>query len=192
MRLSERYPVPRELALLYEFVNSLDLRYFVEQGEPHPTGDEIGTPDQLRRWMRTRGLLARGGTISAAAHRSALQLRRTLRDFIGTPPEARAQRPEVTAALSHVGVAFALVVQARSDGHVGLEPAPEADGLGRILAELQYLDQAGGLDRLKMCASNECHWVFYDRSKPGNRRWCSSILCGNREKTRRYRSRKRG
>jgi hypothetical protein len=28
---------------------------------------------------------------------------------------------------------------------------------------------------------------FYDRSKPGNRRWCSSVLCGNREKTRSYR-----
>jgi predicted RNA-binding Zn ribbon-like protein len=60
------------------------------------------------------------------------------------------------------------------------------------LAELHRLGEVGRLDRLKMCASNECHWVFYDLSKPGNRRWCSSILCGNREKTRNYRSRKRG
>jgi hypothetical protein len=83
MRRSGRNPVPPELALPYEFVNSLDLRRFVEQGKPHPTGDEIGTPVQLRDWMRTRGLLARGATISADAHRNALQLRRTLRDFIG-------------------------------------------------------------------------------------------------------------
>jgi predicted RNA-binding Zn ribbon-like protein len=192
MRLSERYPVPRKLGLLYEFVNSLDLRCFVEQGEPHPTGDEIGTPDQLRDWMRTRALLARGASVSADAHRNALQLRQALRDFIGTAPEARARHPDVTAALSQVGAAFPVVVQARGDGHVGLEPASGADGLGRILAELHHLDQVGGLDRLKMCASDECHWVFYDRSKPGNRRWCSSILCGNREKTRRYRSKKRG
>jgi len=192
MRLSERYPVPRELALLYEFVNSLDLRCFIEQGTPHPTGDEIGTPDQLRDWMRTRGLLDRGAIVSAEAHRQALQLRKALRDFIETPPEARARRLEVTTALSQAGAVFPVVVQARGDGGIRLEPASGAGGLGRILAELHCLDQVGGLDRLKMCASNECRWAFYDRSKPGNRRWCSSMLCGNREKTRNYRSRKRG
>ena len=192
MRLSERYPVPRELALLYEFVNSLDLRCFVERGAPHPTGDEIGTPDQLRNWMRTRGLLARGATVSADAHRQALQLRKAIRDFIGTAPDARSRHPELAASFSAVGAAFPVVVRAYDDGHIGMEPAPAASGLSRVLAELHCLDQVGGLNRLKMCASNECHWIFYDRSKPGNRRWCSSALCGNREKTRSYRSRNRG
>jgi len=32
--------------------------------------------------------------------------------------------------------------------------------------------------------------IVYDRSKPGNRRWCSSALSGNRDKTRNYRARK--
>jgi predicted RNA-binding Zn ribbon-like protein len=191
MRLSERYPVPRELALLYEFVNSLDLRCFVEQGAPHPTGDEIGTPDQLQNWMRKRDLLAGGATVSADVHRQALELRKATRDFIGTAPDARARHPELAASLSQAGAAFPVVVQARGNGHIVLEPAPGASGLGRVLAELHRLDEVGALDRLKMCASKECHWVFYDRSKPGNRRWCSSILCGNREKTRSYRSRKR-
>lgn len=192
MRLSERYSVPRELALLYEFVNSLDLRCFVEQGTPHPTGDEIATPDQLRNWMRKRGLLARGGAVGAADHRQALRLRKAIRDFIGTAPDERARHPELAVSLSQAGAAFPLVVQARGNGHIGLEPAPGVSGVGSILAELHRLGEVGRLDRLKMCASNECHWVFYDLSKPGNRRWCSSILCGNREKTRNYRSRKRG
>jgi CGNR zinc finger len=52
---------------------------------------------------------------------------------------------------------------------------------------LHRLAQGDRLDRLKMCASDACRWIFYDRSKPGNRRWCSSVLCGNREKTRSYR-----
>ena len=56
-----------------------------------------------------------------------------------------------------------------------------------ILAELHRLAQGDRLDRLKMCASDACRWIFYDRSKPGNRRWCSSVLCGNREETRSYR-----
>jgi predicted RNA-binding Zn ribbon-like protein len=40
-----------------------------------------------------------------------------------------------------------------------------------------------------MCASDECKRVFFDRSKPGTRRWCQSTLCGSREKTRTYRER---
>lgn len=191
MTLSERYQVPCELALLYEFVNSLDLRCFVEQGVPHPTGDEIDTPDRLRKWMRSRGLLGRGATVGADDHRRALRLRKAIRDFIGTAPDERARHPELAASLSQAGAAFPVVVQARGNGHIGLEPAPGANGLGSVLAELHRLDEVGELDRLKMCASDECHWVFYDRSKPGNRRWCSSILCGNREKTRSYRSRQR-
>ena len=50
----------------------------------------------------------------------------------------------------------------------------------------------GTLDRLKMCAAEECRRVFYDRSKPATRRWCMSTLCGNRIKTRTYRARHRG
>jgi predicted RNA-binding Zn ribbon-like protein len=58
-----------------------------------------------------------------------------------------------------------------------------------VLAELVRLSDGGRLERVKICDSDECRWVFYDRSKPGNRRWCSSERCGNREKTRNYRRR---
>jgi predicted RNA-binding Zn ribbon-like protein len=64
-------------------------------------------------------------------------------------------------------------------------------GLGRVLVDLHHAAEIGNLDRLKMCASDECQWVFYDRSKPATRRWCSSTICGNREKTRAYRTRRR-
>jgi predicted RNA-binding Zn ribbon-like protein len=47
------------------------------------------------------------------------------------------------------------------------------------------------LARLKTCASEDCRWIFFDRSKPANRHWCSSNLCGNRQKTRTYRLRHR-
>jgi predicted RNA-binding Zn ribbon-like protein len=196
MKLSERYPVPSELALLYEFVNTLDLRHFVEQGAPHATGDEIGTPEQLRPWLRGRGLLARGETVSAADHKQPVRLRQALRGLLQAAPEARPGRGDpgrgdLARALSDAAAAYPLVVRASAADGVLLQPAPGASGLGRALAELYRLEEANRLDRLKMCASDECHWVFYDRSKPGNRRWCSSALCGNREKTRTYRERRR-
>ena len=76
---------------------------------------------------------------------------------------------------------------------MAFEPARRASvsGLGNVLAELYRLSETGKLDRLKLCDSDECRWMFYDHSKPANRRWCSSALCGNRQKTRDYRSRHR-
>jgi predicted RNA-binding Zn ribbon-like protein len=60
-----------------------------------------------------------------------------------------------------------------------------------VVAELYDGATQGTLDRLKMCAAEECRRVFYDRSKPATRRWCMSTLCGNRIKTRTYRARHR-
>jgi len=74
----------------------------------------------------------------------------------------------------------------------GLALSPkDANQLGRVLAELNRLAETAQLDRLKMCDSPECHWVFFDRSKPAHRRWCSSERCGNRQKVRAYRARHR-
>jgi hypothetical protein len=88
---------------------------------------------------------------------------------------------------------FPLTLTVREGGGVALRPSrlSPVSGLGNVLAELQRLADTKQLDRLKMCASEECHWVFFDRSKPANRRWCSSALCGNRQKTRAYRERRR-
>ncbi|MBV9985104.1 CGNR zinc finger domain-containing protein, partial [Bradyrhizobium sp.] len=65
-------------------------------------------------------------------------------------------------------------------------------GLSVLAAELYDGARNGSLDRLKMCAAEECRRVFFDRSKPATRRWCMSTLCGNRMKTRAYRERQRG
>jgi predicted RNA-binding Zn ribbon-like protein len=64
-------------------------------------------------------------------------------------------------------------------------------GLSAISAELYTGSITGTLDRLKVCAAQECRRVFFDRSKPATRRWCMSTLCGNRIKTRAYRERHR-
>jgi len=47
------------------------------------------------------------------------------------------------------------------------------------------------LARIHTCANHECGWIFLDRSRNGSRKWCSSTVCGNRERVRQYYSRKR-
>jgi predicted RNA-binding Zn ribbon-like protein len=91
--------------------------------------------------------------------------------------------------LTAVSRDFPLALTAACDGSVALEPAPGASALGRVLAETHSLAETNRLARLKACASKECRWIFFDRSKPANRHWCSSSLCGNRQKTRNYRRR---
>jgi predicted RNA-binding Zn ribbon-like protein len=188
MRPSEQYPVPQELALLYDFVNSLDLRRFMEHGALHEASDELATASQFEAWMRARGLLKRGERPTRTDHRNALKLRTALRAFLGIAPDARVAHT-AAAGLSDACAAFPLVVAASKT--VALVPATSSQKLSLVLVELLMLAQAGRLDRLKMCASEECHWIFYDRSKPASRRWCSSVLCGNRQKTRDYRERQR-
>jgi predicted RNA-binding Zn ribbon-like protein len=191
MRLSQKYQVPAEVALLYDFANSLDLRRFVEQGVAHVGGDELGTPERIKSWMQARGLLKRGERVDADDHRRALALRAAMRSVLEAK---RGDRPADAAAVRRLNEAsahFPLVLRVSNAGAALLQPAPAASELGRVLAELQVLADTGGLQRLKMCASDECRWVFFDKSKPGNRRWCSSALCGNRQKTRSYRQRQR-
>jgi len=190
MRLSEKFQVPGDVALLYDFVNSVDLRRYVEQGIAHDPGDELATPGQLQNWLQARGLLKRGVPVSATEHREAVELRDALRIFLAATP---AERTSAAGPLEASAARFPLEVTASPDRAFGLRPVVGrvTCGLGRVLAELVRLSDSGRLERVKICDSDECRWVFYDRSKPGNRRWCSSDRCGNREKTRAYRKRHR-
>jgi len=191
MRLSEKFSIPSDLALLYDFVNSLDVRRYMEQGTAHDPSDELATPARLRDWLQARRLLEGGVNVSEAEHREALRLRDALRNLIAAPPQARSAAAEDLVSLAHN---FPLEIAVAADGVLGLRPVATraTSGLGQVLVELVRLSDDGRLERVKTCDSDECRWVFYDRSKPSNRRWCSSERCGNREKIRTYRKRRAG
>jgi predicted RNA-binding Zn ribbon-like protein len=194
MRLSEEFSVPGEIALLYDFVNSLDLRRYVEQGITHVASDELATVAQLEAWLKARNLIDKNTRLSVDDHRNALVLREALRSFIQLGPVGRGGDAAAAERLNAAAVEFPLTLKVLEGGGVTLRPSgtSPASGLGNVLAELQRLAETERLDRVKMCTSDECHWVFFDRSKPANRRWCDSTVCGNRHKTRAYRERRRG
>jgi predicted RNA-binding Zn ribbon-like protein len=115
-----------------------------------------------------------------------------LRDYLQCDPFERRGNKDVVRALNKALKHFPLAVAAGDDGMM-LRAARDdvLTGLSPIVAELYDGSRNGTLDRLKMCASDECRRVFFDRSKPSTRRWCMSSLCGNRMKTRSYRERQR-
>jgi predicted RNA-binding Zn ribbon-like protein len=44
--------------------------------------------------------------------------------------------------------------------------------------------------RVKTCGN--CGWLFVDRTRNGNKRWCISAICGSRTRAKRYYRRKSG
>jgi predicted RNA-binding Zn ribbon-like protein len=72
-----------------------------------------------------------------------------------------------------------------------LTPGQPAD-IPRLLA-LQVLDllQSPQLPLLRRCHGPGCGWLFLDRTRSRTRRWCSTSLCGNRERARRHYTRHR-
>lgn len=60
--------------------------------------------------------------------------------------------------------------------------APVALKAAELFAERDF-------QRVRRCADASCvHW-FYDKTRPGKRRWCSMATCGNRLKVKTYRRR---
>jgi predicted RNA-binding Zn ribbon-like protein len=192
-RESKKFNVPDELANLYDFANTLDVRHFTHHGVPHPQADELRNPRELAAWMTPRGLLFTGAKITPAMLATALELRTLVRNFLQCDPPERSRDSGAVRALNKALKLFPLVVAARDDGGMVLKAAREdaLAGLSSVVAELYDGSRNGTLARLKMCASDECRRVFFDRSKPATRRWCMSSLCGNRIKTRNYRERQR-
>ena len=189
---SRQFQVPDALANLYDFANTLDVRHFIEQGAQHQQDDELRTADELASWMAHRRLLKPGAKVTAAVFDTALRLRTGLRDYLKLDPQERRGKA-ATRALNEMIAAFPLIAELGGDTGAVLRPARDdaLAGLSALAIELYDGARDRSLDRLKMCAAEECHRVFYDRSKPATRRWCMSTLCGNRIKTRAYRERQR-
>ena len=193
-KLSRKFKVPHPLANLYDFANSLDVRHFTHHGVAHRQADELTAPPELGAWLAERKLLKQGASrITPAMFDAALRLRADLRAYLGCDPVERRNSKRIAGHLNDALQMFPLVAEARSGAGLALRASRDdaLAGLSVVVVELYNGSINGTLDRMKMCAAEECRRVFYDRSKPATRRWCMSTLCGNRMKTRTYRARHR-
>jgi predicted RNA-binding Zn ribbon-like protein len=81
-----------------------------------------------------------------------------------------------------------------SHGRLLSQPRPRPGHLSgfeaRLLLAIERLQCEEAWPRLKACTDDACQWAFYDATRNRSRTWCSMDVCGNREKTKRYRQRK--
>jgi predicted RNA-binding Zn ribbon-like protein len=163
--VSPRYDLPKAapepLREVQLFVNSVDLEHEL---------------DWLPDWLDERGL---GGELERA---------RALREALRALALANNGFPLDQPALELVnGAAARLPLQLGTDGRLCVGAGRDAlDGIVAITLGAM-LD--GSWPRLKACRN--CCWSFYDYSPNRSATWCSMQLCGNRKKTRAYRSRRR-
>jgi predicted RNA-binding Zn ribbon-like protein len=163
--MAPRYDVPKAapepLRQVQLFLNSVDLHNQVEW---------------LPEWLEGRGL---GGE-----RERAVVFREALRSLVlannGLPLEPPAIET-INRAAERVAV--------RLDDAGQLRLEPEQDALDEIMAIVLGAMLDGSWPRLKACRN--CRWCFYDYSPNRSATWCSMLLCGNRTKTRAYRSRRR-
>ena len=181
---SEAKTAPEPLDLVQRFVNSVDL----ETGE-----DELETPEALRDWFAGRGLMERGDAVTAADLRRALDVREGLRAVLlqnnGLPlDEERVERLDRAVGRASVRVRFI----PGQDPELIATCAGVDGAIARLMAIVAAAVEHGRWERLKACPREECEWAFYDRSKNSSGRWCSMESCGNIEKARAFRARRRG
>jgi predicted RNA-binding Zn ribbon-like protein len=175
--------VPRELVAVQALVNTIDLE---------DNDDQLDSPEALRRFLSGHGLLGASEPVGQADLALALELREALRAMLrfnhGEPlDEAALEVVNRSAAELPLQVGF------DDQGHPVLGPGAGGcrGALAVLLAGVAQASAQGTWERLKACSAESCQWAFYDRSKNRSGRWCSMQTCGNRTKTRTYRSRRR-
>src|SRR5829696_5048774 len=102
--------------------------------------------------------------------------------------------PAALEVVNRAAAALPLQVGFDDQGHPVLGPGSGGcrGALAVLLAGVAQASAQGTWERLKACSAESCQWAFYDQSKNRSGRWCSMQTCGNRTKTRTYRSRRRG
>jgi predicted RNA-binding Zn ribbon-like protein len=175
--------VTDEADLLVDFVNTRDLE---------EEKDSIADSELLVDWIAERT----GDYLPAPdeeGHARALALRESLRSLLRANNGAEASGEEL-APLREAAERSRYRTTISADGQLDLAPA-RSDLTGfeaRLLLALERLQSHGAWPRLKACTDERCQWAFFDSTRNRSRTWCSMEECGNREKTRRYRSRKAG
>jgi predicted RNA-binding Zn ribbon-like protein len=170
------------LADVVSFLNSLDERRFGDHAEKSDR-DRLASPTGFKWWLRERGFVGSGARITARDLADARELRSGLRALL--PDNDTAGK-----SLIRLAQRFPLVVSFE-----GREPVltPARGGIEAFLAGVLATCAAAAIDgrwaRVKMCAADDCRFVFFDQGRNRLGRWCAMEACGSRMKARSYRAR---
>jgi predicted RNA-binding Zn ribbon-like protein len=178
----EHGPIPEDLQAVVDLLNSID----IEDGT-----DQLASKATFSAWLASRigsGPARRATARELEGARSIRDALRALAAYNSGEPLAEKSMARGSAALSELPIE----VQFVADGSAVAVGGKGAERyLGEIVADYVRAQEQHRWRRIKLCASPECRWAYWDGSKNGSRRWCAMGVCGSRNKMRAYRSRNR-
>jgi predicted RNA-binding Zn ribbon-like protein len=139
-------------------------------------------------WCRAAEIpLGRGR--DARVFRKVLQLRAVLHAmFLARADGKRGNEKTLSAFLARALRQLTL----RRGAWVFRDPDHAEAPLWRLTWEAARLWTSDDCNALGRCSNDRCLWLFLDRSRRHNRRWCDMLVCGSRAKARAYYARRRG
>jgi len=176
-----RPPAPDPVRLIQRFLNTLD----IDRGS-----DDLDSRGGLEAWLNEVGLVAKVPASPEDGLARATELREAIRDLLARRNHGTVT-PRVADRFGRATVSLGFRTVASTAGDFQLLPTSTGLGkaLGAIVAVLIRSDADGSLARLKVCANDQCQWVYWDASRNRSGRWCTMALCGNRLKGRAFRQR---
>ena len=167
------------LQLIEEFLNTVDRRTFVRNGERHLGGERLTSPQALADWLAARDLATTAVPLRPADLAATVDLRTALRQALG-------DEGDTATTLER----YPLRLVPAPPGGLRLAAGSGRPWLDVIVETVAESAARDDWKRVKLCAAADCRWAFHDTSRSGRGRWCDMEVCGNRHKTRTYRERR--
>jgi predicted RNA-binding Zn ribbon-like protein len=156
--------------------------------------ERLGSPQELEDWLGTAGLLGGIGpsaTPSDVQLADARQLREATYNVLAAGRLGNAPSTDDVGSINRYARGPVAALQIGPGlGTVRLAADPVAVAITELARAGVELTTGPELSRVRQC--DGCSLLFLDRSRPGQRRWCSMGSCGNRSKTARYRAKRDG
>jgi predicted RNA-binding Zn ribbon-like protein len=156
-----------------------------------PGEERLTDPSSARAWLLDSDLATPDVEVGQRELGRLLETREVIRELIGANLDGD---PDAAGpGLARLAAEHPVDLVAGEDGALGLDLAPQSTVDG-VIAQMIGIVFAAQLTeewpRLKICASDECRWAFYDSSRNRSGTWCQMETCGNQIKNRAYRRRK--
>lgn len=159
--------------------------------------EQLGCPARLADWLVASGLVPEGTPLTAVDDswvarfwelRAGIDVLMTA-ELAGRGADGALDRINALAAVAPPGLRAV-----RGKGGVllrALSAGPACDALLAAVARdvVELLTDPAARAGLRRCEGDACRRLYLDTSRGRRRRWCSSEVCGNRERVARHRRR---
>jgi predicted RNA-binding Zn ribbon-like protein len=158
-----------------------------------PEEERLLDARSARRWLVESDLVVPEVEVGEREFERLVEFRSVVRELIDANLTGELDA-EAARAFAHFAESHPPRLTSPTPGALTLDlsPAPSVDGfIAQIVGIVYQAQLTGQWERLKVCASDECRWAFYDTSRNRSGTWCQMEVCGNKIKNRAYRRRRR-